>query len=241
MAGASKPPWARFVADEVDAGWRGRCRRGVLAGAGGGDAGAARSPSPSEGGVEAGGGEGGVASSDRAGSGAGPGSRARPASRTRAATIALPSIARGSAPFACCSPLGDKRQLRVRDPSGGAERARRARTEADDRQQGEAEDERRRQVAETRFEAARHPVGARGGGRGDEPGRARRRADQARKPARDRLHSSAGPPPTGRGHEGRSEDEAGEREQRRAAARAIQRPSCRPGRNQSDQTEPSVR
>src|ERR1700761_8238906 len=48
----------------------------------------------------------------------------------------------------------------------------------DGREQGEAEDERRGQVAEARFEPPWHPLRARGRGRGDEPGERRREPDQ---------------------------------------------------------------
>ena len=150
--------------------------------------------------------------------------------RAQRATAPHPLIVRRplEAPIA-----DDRRRRRPGAESGRAER----RTVG---QQGQAEDQGRGQVAEAGLEAARHAVRAGGRGRGDS------QASAAARPTR--PASADDPPRSPRLVAVLAAKARGARARRRPARAAapssgqkIQRPWWRPGRNQSDQTEPSVR
>ena len=140
-----------------------------------------------------------------AGSGAGPGSRSRSDEQgQRSDSDEAPR--RGSRSPAVSRPVEIRAVRRARPPPARE----RLRSGGDDRQQRQAEHQRRGQVAEARLEAARHAVRAGGGGRGDQPG--------GRPPGR------RGPPPrsSGPAPRARGDQEAGERQARPAAARRSQ-------------------
>ena len=111
------------------------------------------------------------------------------------------------------------RTYRARSKGDPTVRARGGRGRRGGREQGEAEDEGGRQVAQARLEAARHPLRARGRGRRDQPGEA------AARPARPATASTGRHPLRARrSRRGTTEalegkDQAGQGGEERAAAR----------------------
>ena len=188
VVGATKPPWGLLDADELDVVGEVGAEEGVLAGAGGGDAGVGDVAGPLEGGVEARGGEGGVrvavlevVALDRVADRDRGQDEQRPAQRPRVPPPRHLRHALGRARDAVRAMARTHRDQR----DARAQRWRRG-------QQGQAEDQGRGQVAQAGLEAAGHPVGAGGGGRGDQPGERGGEADQAGTTRSDRVSAARG-------------------------------------------------
>ena len=208
-----------LFADELDVVGEVGAEEGVLAGAGGGDAGVGDVAGPLEGGVEARGGEGGVGVAVLAGSGAGPGSRSRPrqatSSRRRAAEPGRTAGARDDAPSPLAGAIASNRAIAASAAQASADAAAARPAAGPGRGPGPGPGS----AGRTRSRAA-SPRGRR-----RRSGRPARRGRRRGRPGRRATSQHAGSAPRPRQSERGRPSASGDR----AAARGRQRPSWRPG------------